>query len=103
MQVFNFTRMIERSTPIFTSVEEQFSPRAYKLFPNPSSGRVTLTVPANQGNSALTLYTVNGAKLLTRNISGLENSIHIDGLKQGIYLLKINSDDGSVTQKLIVH
>ncbi len=69
-----------------------------KLFPNPSSGKIYLK--GNEQRTAIEIFSIQGQKLYSNII---ENEISIDlNLSLGIYIVKLISDNKSVTKKLII-
>lgn len=76
-----------------------------KVFPNPASDEITISNIQNTSLKSVELYSVIG-KLNTRilvenNIKNLD--VNISNLTSGIYLLKLNNEEGSSKiQKLIV-
>ena len=79
-----------------------------RIAPNPFSGTTTITYSLpSAGNIALKLYDVTGALVSTLR-SGLSpagsQTAHIDAAKfaRGIYVLKLESESGTTTRKLVV-
>ena len=75
-----------------------------KVYPNPTSiNKITINVPVGLNLSSLTLYSVIGSKIYeAKNPELINNKISIQNLKNGMYLLKINSNNNSITKKIIV-
>ncbi|WP_405567801.1 endonuclease [Polaribacter sp. Asnod6-C07] len=86
------------STDNFSSISN------IKVYPNPTSiNSITIDVPVGLNISSVTLYSVIGTKVYEAKIPNLTNNkIKIQNLKNGMYLLKINSDNKSITKKIIV-
>jgi endonuclease I len=70
-----------------------------KLFPNPVNGNV-VTIISNQ-DLAVEVYDVLGKKVKSQAITSNQKTLNITGLSQGIYMVKLNSNTGSVIKKLI--
>ncbi len=70
------------------------------FYPNPSKGSITLE---NKGNVLLEkaeIYTATGKRLKTfKNVS---RNLTLDSFKSGLYFLKLYSDKGNLTKKLII-
>lgn len=67
------------------------------IFPNPA--RSTLYISGITQKSTITLYDLNGQKIMEKQIT--DNQIDISNLAQGIYVLKVIDKNGIITRKLI--
>ncbi len=67
-----------------------------KAYPNPTSDVVNIDVPLSVSFSTISVYDGNGRKLKEQSVTpGLSRtSVSLDGLPQGIYLLRWMADDG---------
>jgi hypothetical protein len=76
-----------------------------QLYPNPArlSSRVTLDF-MNDGNekTTISLFTIEGAKVMETNTTGMRFVIEPTFLKAGTYLVKIKNSKTDQTQKLVV-
>jgi len=71
-----------------------------KLYPNPSSGRITLDCAENQALD-LWVYDLFGEIILHRELNNRTTDMNISFLPDGIYLIRISGDTWTVQQKLI--
>jgi hypothetical protein len=72
-----------------------------RLFPNPSTGLVN--IEAGSVIKGVEVYNVLGEKaIVTQNISGQSGNLKFNGLANGIYLVKITTDLGVVTQRVTI-
>jgi len=72
------------------------------IYPNPNEGVINID---NYGNSNLTraeIYAINGKRVRIFNEINNQSRLEFNSLKSGLYFLKINSDKGSIVQKLII-
>jgi len=78
-------------------VDEQKS--GLRLYPNPSTGHVTLTnIPAN---ASVKVLSISGQKVA--DYGRVEKrELNIEGLKKGMYLIRINTVNGNETLKLML-
>lgn len=68
------------------------------VFPNPSNGVINI---ANvEGLKNASIADINGRTVKTVNFAGT-NQINISDLANGVYMMTINSDKGSVTKKIV--
>lgn len=70
-----------------------------KMYPNPVEGN-TLFISANQQLN-IEIYDVLGKRMLNQTITSDSHAIDISNLRSGLYLVRIISDYGSITKKLI--
>lgn len=73
------------------------------VYPNPSNGLFHLNVTglpsAHKGN--IEVYSLNGEKVFETGVSSTDANIDLRGSSKGVYLLKYNSGEGSITKKII--
>ena len=77
----------------------RFQQQEIKIFPNPAQGN-EVTIISNKTVLA-EVYDVLGKKVKSQNITANQKKLNIAGLKKGVYLLRLKSDQGSITKKLI--
>jgi len=69
---------------------------AVKIYPNPTSGVVFIFT--NQDISSLEVYNLLGQKVITANNT---NQIELSYLSAGTYIIKINTEKGTVSHRII--
>lgn len=75
---------------------EQFT---LKMFPNPVNGD-EVTIISNKELVA-EVYDILGKKITAQNITANQRKLNISGLAKGVYIVKLSSNNGSITKKLI--
>lgn len=70
------------------------------LYPNPASS--TLHVSVSTPMSSISIYSISGQLLSTQEVSGLQADLNVANLSSGLYLLKINTENGTVNRKVSV-
>jgi hypothetical protein len=83
-------------------IEEPVSKLRFKLFPNPASNSVTIEFPESIGNARVTLFDVTGRLSYSESVSLLGTDINLKGLDPGVYFVRVETANGSHTEKLIV-
>ena len=78
---------------------EDFGVYNFKMYPNPTDGELNLQ--ANE-NFDFEVYTLQGKKVYQQEASANFYRTNLSELQSGIYLLKVNIDGISKTQKLII-
>ena len=74
-----------------------------KLYPNPSKDVITLQINNYSGKLNVKLFDINGREVLTLNNTDFVNQtiINISTLSKAIYLLRIEGEDLSYTNKIV--
>ncbi len=70
-----------------------------RMYPNPAQADF-VTIKSNEDILA-EVYDILGKKVTTQNISQNQNKLNISALSKGVYLVKLKSNKGSITKKLI--
>lgn len=78
---------------------DNFQQQEIKIFPNPASGN-EITITSNK-DITVQIYDILGKKVKQLNITPSQKKLNIASLKKGIYLLRLKSDSGTITKKLI--
>jgi hypothetical protein len=71
-----------------------------QVYPNPSKNVVYIEMQTNEG-VYFQLLDASGKILRSGNLSATEKSIDMSGLNDGLYMLKINSNIGMVTRRIV--
>ncbi len=71
------------------------------IFPNPSSTQITIDNQVNMIQDVF-LYTMMGQKVKQISINSTQTTINIHDLPAGMYVVKINTEQGMVTRKVQV-
>ncbi|WP_299013898.1 choice-of-anchor V domain-containing protein [uncultured Polaribacter sp.] len=73
----------------------------FSTFPNPASDNISLQLPTGTNSAKVEFYDAVGRLALTSNISNENNSIDVNSLAKGIYLLKVATTDKIGTQRFV--
>jgi pectate lyase len=84
---------------LFAQDKNQAKEMSVSTYPNPTSEG--FYVNAGETTALVIIYNISGELLITKTISGKEY-IPVDGLRKGTYFVKITTNQGSLTKKLIV-
>ena len=80
--------------------EQQQSGALLKVYPNPVQEQLYLEYLPNVRVSSIELYDLQGK--VVQSVNQKVNSIAVNGLKTGIYFLKVISENGVSTEKVVV-
>lgn len=72
---------------------------SFKMYPNPIKGNLLKFEYSKE--SIIEIFDVLGKKVFNDSINATKNYINISNLNKGIYILKITSDNTSLSKKLI--
>ena len=72
------------------------------VYPNPTKGIVIVNIPALTDKAIINLYDIQGRQILTKETNQVNTSFGIENLQDGIYLVNIENDLGSVTKKIVL-
>jgi endonuclease I/chitodextrinase len=70
----------------------------FKMYPNPSASTLFFSIDKS---AEVTIYSVLGETVRSKRISQEENSINIETLATGLYLVNIKMENQSITKKMI--
>lgn len=71
------------------------------VFPNPTLNDIQLSIDKDFSVGELTLFSTLGQRVLTKAILTQESKIDISKLHPGIYILRITTDSGIATKRII--
>lgn len=85
------TSIVQKSSNINNSIN---------LYPNPTTGSINLNVTNNSNISSIELYDVTGRKV--KMYKNSERKLKTNGLINGQYFLKIESEKGLIIKKVLI-
>ncbi len=73
------------------------------LYPNPTANDINIQFAENQNVESISIYDVLGKEIFTKKVEASETNITLrPNLSSGVYFLKINSDKGQFSKKIII-
>lgn len=85
------------------SSEDVALAKGIRLYPNPSNGLINISVPNYSGNLDIIVFDVNGRKVLSNSGDfSVEKLINLTGLQAGIYIVKLEGDNLSYSEKIVL-
>lgn len=73
------------------------------ISPNPTHGKIFVTIPASIDNSLFCVYTISGKKVFQEKIIAGTKSFDLSFLPKGIYFCKIEHPEKKYNKKIIVY
>jgi hypothetical protein len=90
-------------TNMLTGIDDMSDGLDMKLYPNPTTGITVLELGRIQAfDTFLMVYDISGRVLLHEQIRESRTLIDMNQFSKGIYMVKVVSDQSSVTQKVIL-
>jgi hypothetical protein len=89
---------VNTGNPDALGIEENFE--NFSMYPNPSSGKVFFNFEKNQ-ERVLTVRDISGKVILSK-VTSSNTEIDFNNYGKGIYLVNIQSENGSITEKVII-
>lgn len=89
----------------YSAVDENLSAEAIVLYPNPAANEFQVSgLEFGVGAATIELYDLNGRKLLKKPIpaGSKDITVNVSHLQSGLYFCRIQTENGSVTKKLII-
>lgn len=73
----------------------------FKIAPNPATKYLNITLPSLQENVNVEVFDVLGKRIYQTEINTLKKAIDVSEWNKGLYLVRISSDNGTQTKRLI--
>jgi hypothetical protein len=89
----------------FTSIlaDRQFSGASFSVSPNPARNLVTISNTTDALINNAEIVDMNGRVVKTQKVADVaEAQINVSDLAHGVYMMKISSDKGNITKKLVI-
>ncbi|GEQ85534.1 hypothetical protein ULMS_10420 [Patiriisocius marinistellae] len=73
------------------------------IFPNPAKDLLNISMPNLESNATITIYSIQGKQLFSEilNTQATVKNIQIASLQGGVYFVKVETSNGSLTKKFI--
>jgi hypothetical protein len=71
------------------------------VYPNPTSSVVNISNTLNAVVNTVEIADLNGRVVKTLNVNNTEAQISISDLAAGVYMLKVSTDQGTATKKIV--
>lgn len=95
MKVNNSDKSVSFGTTGITEIDNGIS-----IFPNPASETIQINTDMILDKSTVEIYSINGNLIKTKTLNN-QSEINISDLPTGTYLMKINVDNKTLTEKFI--
>jgi hypothetical protein len=84
-----------------TGITESSVKKSFLIYPNPAQDRVTITNTGTQKQTLVIIFNLQGQQMISAQF---QNTIDLDvsALAKGIYLVKIQNENGVENKKLVI-
>ena len=80
---------------------ENFTDLKVTLFPNPAREYVDIRIDCNANVTAMEVFDVYGKLINTVNVIDNLTRINVNGLADGMYFVRVTTDNGTVTKTFV--
>tara|TARA_B110000091_G_C13680510_1_gene417657 strand:- start:443 stop:1009 length:567 start_codon:yes stop_codon:yes gene_type:complete len=94
----DYVRVYQEATASISEINNLLN---VKLFPNPLNDKLNIRFSSDLGEITGTIYSLTGQKIQVFIQNSLEKTIEISNLSDGIYLLKLETEKGTSTHRII--
>lgn len=84
------------------SLKEELLNASLNVYPNPTRSIININADAFIENGMISIYNINGQKMLTKGVENGTISLPLEGFQKGMYLLKVSNELETQTKKFIV-
>jgi len=82
------------------NVEEAQVANQISVFPNPVESELHVTFPSSENQGRVVIYNILGKKVMEKSLN-TSSAIDVSKMAKGVYLLNIETQNGSITKKII--
>ena len=87
---------------VFTGNENIVSSNTVNIFPNPSQGFFTIQSETSIGKGEIKVFNTLGEIIYQNNLSSNTTEFDLSNQPNGVYFVKINSNENSITKRIII-
>ena len=80
---------------------DEFSLSKFKISPNPVSTEFNIELPDANNNATIEVFDVLGKTIYSSEISRFDSAISVSNWNNGVYLVRVSSDNASYTKRII--
>ncbi len=85
------------------SIDDNVLNKGIKVYPNPSNGIVNIAIDNYNGDITVEVYDINGRKVFSNAGDYMKvNTINLQGFQRGVYILNVNGESLSYSEKIIL-
>ncbi|MES2764172.1 MAG: YCF48-related protein [Bacteroidota bacterium] len=94
---------IIKTTNLAVSVPEKELTNTISLYPNPATNKLNISLSGKAvKQTAVHIYDLQGKELMTSILDENQTTLNVEALQSGLYFVKITTEQGSETKKLVI-
>ncbi len=87
---------------INTGIENTLTGNNYlSIYPNPAQGNITIEISGTDNNTTASVYNLQGQMLLQQTLTVAKTEMDISSLPNGVYVIKLNTENGVAVKKFV--
>lgn len=83
------------------NVAEVVTEATFSVYPNPAKDVINVSNTMNLVVNSIVLTDLNGRVVKSQKVNAMDAQVSISDLATGVYMMNVNTDQGSVTKKII--
>ena len=93
----------KKNCDVYAGVNEfKIDKSSLRLYPNPATNVLNYEIPGNVKVKSVEIFSTSGQKVYAGNIEGTQNKIDISSLNNGLFLIRLNTDNGQYSGRVNV-
>lgn len=102
-QLIDATLVLSAEQPQATTSVPSIDLTETVIYPNPASDVITIKLPQTpEAKTTASLVDALGRIVLTQNITAVQSTVSVEGLRKGVYFVKISSGSNTSTQRIVI-
>lgn len=81
--------------------DKEIIENTFSVFPNPTSNKLIIKFPVNQTKADISIYNLQGQHIFSKKVTNTNNELIIDEIQSGMYILKIETEKGIISKRII--
>lgn len=85
-----------------TSIEKEIEQTKAAVYPNPVASELHIDLPFEGVSTRISLYSAQGCCVKSMTTTSVSNTMNVDDLTEGLYILDVNANGNHKSFKVIV-
>lgn len=86
-----------------TGVGDNGSDKDVAVFPNPTDGLVTVTIPVAKGSMVMKVTNLTGTVVLMQQLNAERNQVDLSAFPAGVYLMHLSNEKQTAIRRIVVN
>lgn len=79
-----------------------FESQVFSVWPNPAKEQLNISLASGADNASVTMYDIQGRKVLEKELTDVENTLNVQNLAKGVYIVNVLNAGNNETKKIII-